>query len=128
MLESWADMFERNSIRASMTISMSDPSKEEAVRAVAEAIEQIGEPLRKYISSKSNFNEFLNVSFSKNNNGNKASDDKILFDVLIDATLVTKTDTVELSNSLIEVLNKYGAIIIKIVNGAITKEIVSSVS
>ncbi len=33
MLESWADMFERNSIRASMNISMASLSKEESDRA-----------------------------------------------------------------------------------------------
>jgi hypothetical protein len=133
MLESWADMFERNNIRAAMNISMANLSKEEAVHAIAETIEEIGEPLRKYISSKDNFNEFLNVSFSKNND---SEDDvnKIIFDVLIDAVLVAKTDSdkinsnQQISNSLIDVLKEYGAIIIKIIDGTITKEIVASFS
>ena len=45
-------------------------------------IEEVGEPLRKYISSKDNFNEFLNVSYPS---GNKTDANKILFDVLIDS-------------------------------------------
>ena len=134
MLESWADMFERNSIRVAMTISMANLSKEEAVHAIAETIEEIGEPLRKYISSKDNFNEFLNVSFSKNNDDSKDDVNKIIFDVLIDAELVAKTDSdknngkEQISNSLIDVLKEYGAITIKIIDGTITKETVASFS
>jgi hypothetical protein len=132
MLESWADMFERNSIRAAMTISMANLSKEEAVHAVAETIEEIGEPLRKYISSKDNFNEFLNVSFSKNNDSKDVN--KIIFDVLIDAELVAKADSDEIkgkeqiSNSLFDALKDYGAVIIKIIDDTITKETVASFS
>ena len=65
---------------------------------------------------------FLNVSFSTDNVN------KIIFDVLIDADLVTKTDADEISNSLIEVLKDYGAIIVKIIDDTITKEIVASFS
>lgn len=133
MLESWADMFERNSIRAAMTISMANLSKEEAVHAIAETIEEIGEPLRKYFSSKDNFNEFLNVSFSKNGDS-KDDVNKIIFDVLIDAELVVKADAgkinrnQQISNSLIDVLKECGAIIIKIIDGTITRETVASFS
>ena len=48
--------------------------------------------------------------------------------------LVTKTDSdkinsnQQISNSLIDVLKEYGAIIIKIIDGTITKEIVASFS
>ena len=54
-------MFERNSMRAGLSISMVNKDKEEAIHAITETIEEVGEPLRKYISSKDNFNEFLNV-------------------------------------------------------------------
>ena len=56
-------MFERNSIRAGLSISMVNKDKEEAIHAITKTIEEVGEPLRKYISSKDNFNEFLNVSY-----------------------------------------------------------------
>ncbi|HXS60345.1 MAG TPA: hypothetical protein VN703_05985, partial [Candidatus Sulfopaludibacter sp.] len=49
VLDSWSDIFERNSIRAGMNIFMSKKSKEEAVIAISETIEEIGEPLRNYI-------------------------------------------------------------------------------
>lgn len=138
MLESWADMFERNSIRASINISMAKKSKEEAVRAIAETVEEIGEPLRKYISSKDNFNEFLNVPIGKNGN-NKNDDDnsRMMFDVLIDAHRVAKIDNNKIDNdnsnnqiryNLIEALKEYDAIIVKIIDGRITKEVVKSFS
>src|SRR5215208_4118077 len=79
MLSSWADTFERNSIRTGMNIAMTSKSKEEAISAVAETVSQIGEPLRKYISSsKENYKNFLDISIRNSSN------DDIFFDVLID--------------------------------------------
>lgn len=130
ILESWADMFERNSIRAGMDISMVYKSKEEAVHAIAETVEEVGEPLRKYISSKDNFNEFLNVSVSNSSNYNDVNE--LIFDVLIDAEHVVKMDNKnnneEISNNLVQALKEYGAIIIRVVDGTITKEMVASFS
>ena len=82
ILENWADTFERNSIRAGMNISMVNRSKEEALRAVSETIEEIGEPLRKYISSKDNYSEFFDIAFD--NNDKSESNKDLVFDVLID--------------------------------------------
>jgi 3-isopropylmalate dehydratase small subunit len=59
VLESWADVFERNSISIGINISMCTRTKQEAVRAIAENIEEIGSQLREYSSSKDNYNEFL---------------------------------------------------------------------
>lgn len=139
MLESWADMFERNSIRAGMDISMASKSKEEAVHAIAETIEQIGEPLRKYLSSKDNFNEFLNVSVAGKNGNNTTDNNRAIFDVLIDADHVAKIDNNhidddsnnnnnQISKDLIEALKEYRAIVIKIIDGTVTNDIVSSFS
>ncbi len=141
ILESWADMFERNSIRAGMDISMASKSKEEAVHAIAETIEEIGEPLRKYLSSKDNFNELLNVSVVSNTGDSSSSDtddnNKGMFDVLIDADHVAKinnnidddsNNNNQISNSLIEALKEYGGIIIKIIDGTITNDIIASFS
>jgi hypothetical protein len=58
ILRAWVDMFERNSIRAELNISMRNKSKEKTVHAIAETIDEVGEQLRKYISSKDDFNEF----------------------------------------------------------------------
>jgi hypothetical protein len=146
ILESWADMFERNSIRAGMNISMASKSKEEAVHAIAETIEEIGEPLRKYLSSKDNFNEFLNVSVVRKAGNSSSSSDtddnnREMFDVLIDADHVSKinnnidddsnnnnNNNNQISNCLIEALKEYGGIIIKIIDGTITNDIIASFS
>ncbi|HEY7078379.1 MAG TPA: hypothetical protein VH500_01680 [Nitrososphaeraceae archaeon] len=128
ILRAWADMFERNSIRAGLNISMSNKSKEEVIHAIAETIEEVGEPLRKYISFKDNFNEFLDVSYPS---GNKADADKILFDALIDSdqiVMVKNNDNEDISARLKETLNDYGAIVIKIIDGNITTDIVNSFS
>jgi hypothetical protein len=132
VLDSWRDIFERNSIRAGMNIFMSKKSKEEAVIAISETIEEIGEPLRNYISERGkNFKEFLNVPVIINH-GN----DKIVFDVLIDSDHVIKKESNEhddknysnISNILIHALKEYGTIIIKIIDGSITEDLVLSFS
>jgi hypothetical protein len=126
ILRAWADMFERNSIRAGLTISMSNKSNEKTVHAIAETIEEVGEPLRKYISSKDNFNEFLNVSYPS---GNKSYDYKILFDVLLDPEQIVGLKNNEYENinaRLKETLKEYGAIVVKIVDGNVTTDIVQS--
>jgi hypothetical protein len=128
ILRSWADMFERNSIRAGLSISMVNKDKEEAIHAITETIEEVGEPLRKYISSKDNLNEFLNVSYPSSD---KADADKILFDVLIDSERIVSiknNDTEDISVRLRDTLNDYGAIVIKIVDGNVTNDIVKSFS
>jgi len=76
MLRAWAVLVERNNIRAGSNISMSNKSKEITVRAIAETIDEVGDQLRKYISSKDDFNEFLNVSYPSSNK----SSDKIFID------------------------------------------------
>ena len=48
VLNRWADLFERNSIIAGLNISMNKLNKEEALMAVAETIEEIGEPLQRF--------------------------------------------------------------------------------
>ena len=128
ILRSWADMFERNSIRAGLNISMINKDKEEAIHAIAETIEEVGEPLRKYISSKDNFNEFLNVSYPS---GNKTDANKILFDVLIDSehiVSVKNNDTEDIGTRLQDILKDYGAIVVKIIDGTVTNDIVKSFS
>ena len=68
-------MFERNTIVTTMNIAMTNRSKEEAILALPNSIQQISEPLQEYIHSKRNdMSEFLNVSVNE-----------LVFDVLIDA-------------------------------------------
>jgi len=126
LLRSWADTFERNSIRTGMNIAMANKSKEEAIRAIAETVSQIGESLRKYISSsKENYKNFLDVSIRDNNNN-----EDIFFDVLIDHDHVkiehsnTSNDVNLLKQSLVE----YGAVAIRVIDGTIDTKAVQSFS
>src|SRR5215475_584494 len=66
MLKSWANTFERNSVQAGMQIAMANKSKEEAIHAIAETVQEIGEPLRMYISTNESKN-FFDVAIKKNN-------------------------------------------------------------
>ena len=122
VFSSWADTFERNSIKTGMNIAMINKSKEEAIGAVAETVAQIGEPLRNYISLKENIKNFLDVKIKNNNND-------IFFDVLIDQdhikndlSYVSADNSVNLKRSLLE----YGAVVISVVEGAVNNEDVRS--
>jgi hypothetical protein len=116
VLDNWNDMFERNTISTSMIMTMSNRSKEEALKALIYSVEEIGEPLQAYIDSKkSNLSEFLNVGMDTN----------IKFDVLVDTNCVLN-DGSDVSNNLRKILGVYGAFVIKIVDGVIDKDSIES--
>jgi len=97
-----------------MKIAMNKRSREEAVFAVAQSVKQIGEPLQDYIiSKKTNLKEFLNISI----------DDDTIFDILIDSNHVllsgSKDDDDNNNNNLKDLLEEYGAIVIRIVDDSI---------
>jgi hypothetical protein len=122
-LEDWANILEQNAIKANISIAMANKSKEEVVKAIAETIDQIGEPLRKYISSKENFKEFLDVAVDKD----------IIFDILIDADRIQTTTTTLSTNNinkneLKNILKTYGSVMVKIVDGIVDQETVQSFS
>lgn len=116
VLDNWNDMFERNTISTSMNMTMSNRSKEEALKALIYSVEGIGEPLQAYIDSKkSNLSEFLSVGIDTN----------IKFDVLVDMDRVLNDGSV-VSNNLKKILGAYGAFVIKIVDGVVDKGSVES--
>jgi hypothetical protein len=141
-LHLWADVFERNSIKAGITISMSTRSKEQVLRALSETIEGIGEPLREYLSSSpDSYKNLIDVQVHKNT----------VFDILIDKDhLTNEIPSKVLSNialpsksssatvperqqqpskeisDLIEATKGYGTIAAKVINGRISKETVKS--
>lgn len=124
VLEHWADVFERNSIAAGINISMSRKTREEAVHAIAENIEEIGPQLREYISSKNNYNEFFDVAFGKDTATAAAT---AQFDIIIDKDNLKPTE----NNSYQELklaLQKYGSVIVKFVNGTIDRNTILSFS
>ena len=89
-----------------MSIAMISRSKEEAVRALPQAVEQIGEPLQEYIiSKKSDLKEFLNVWLDKN----------VVFDVFMDTNRVSSNG----GNNFREILEDYGAVIINIIDSTV---------
>lgn len=79
---------------------MNKMDKQEAVRAIAESIEEIGEPLRSYISDGGDINSFIGVHRGT-----------LTFDILFDKKIPG------LSDAFKKVLEDYGAIIIKLDRG-----------
>lgn len=143
MLHHWADIFERNSIKAGITISLSDVSNENILRALSETIEGIGGPLREYLSSNpESYKNLVDVQVGKDT----------VFDILIDkdhlanrtvpnqlssiaipskttAAIIPGEEQSNRNNDIIDLpesAKEYGAIIAKVVSGRISKEMVMS--
>lgn len=108
ILDKWSNLFENNAIRTGLILTINNKSKEEILNALSETIEQIDIPLQHYLS-KSNYNEFYNVSI----------DDITNFDILIDKSTIKPLD----SDSLQNAIQDYGSILIKIVDNIIDKDI-----
>jgi len=116
VLDKWNDMFEKNTISTSMNIVMEDRTKEEALKALAFSVGEISEPLQAYIESKkSGLSEFYDVNVNAD----------LKFDILLDANHVLN-DGSTISNNLKQILQYYGAAVVKIVDGAIDKNTVES--
>lgn len=120
VLDRWTDMFERNTIATAMRISMASRGKEEAILALVQSVDEISEPLEDYImSKKSDLTEFLDVSVGISNTCTT-------YDILIDSSHVLNGDHANKGNNLRKVLEDYGAVIIKIVDGYIDRSHVES--
>jgi hypothetical protein len=116
VLDKWNDMFEKNTISTSMNITMKDRTDGAALKALSYAVGEIGEPLQEYIESKkSDLSEFLDV---------KVNDD-IKFNVLLSSNHILN-DGSTISNNLKQILQRYGSIVVKIVDGVIDKTTVES--
>ncbi|HET7284180.1 MAG TPA: hypothetical protein VFI70_05790 [Nitrososphaeraceae archaeon] len=116
VLENWADVFERNSIAAGINISMGSRTREEAVRAIAETVEEIGSQLREYISSRDNYNEFFDIAFGKDT---ATATTTTQFDIVIDKDNLKPTENSSSYQDLKTALQIYGSVIVKFVKGAI---------
>jgi len=88
---------------------MNKLNKEEALMAVAETVEEIGEPLRRYFSDTRDLKKFIDVSRGK----------EIVFDILLDK------DISSIPDNLKNVLTEYGAVIIKIESGKVDADTVA---
>lgn len=110
ILEKWSNLFDQNSIRTGIILSINNKSKDEVLVALSETIEQIAIPLQDYLS-KSDNNEFYDISVNDTT-----------FDILIDKSTVKTLD----ANSLKNTIQEYGSIIIKITEGIIDKDVTQS--
>ena len=120
VLDRWTDMFERNTITTAMKIAMTRRGKEEAILALAKSVDEISEPLEEYIMSKKcDLTEFLDVSIGDGKTSTT-------YDILIDSRHVLNGDDRNKGNSLRKVLEDYGAVIIKIVDGYVNRSHVES--
>jgi hypothetical protein len=126
ILDRWTEMFERNTIATGMAIAMNKRSKEEAIHALVQAVDEIGGPLEEYITSKSDLKEFYDVSIDD-------GDTRTKYDILIDSSHVvngsgnaSKSNSKNKSIQLKKVLEDYGAVIMKIVDGHVDKNVVVS--
>ncbi len=102
VLDRWTDMFERNTIMTTMSITMTARTREEAIFGLSQSIKEISRPLEEYIDSKKSLNEFLNVSI-------RDATGDLVFDVLLDSDPVLN-DGSSSSNNLKKVLKEYGSI------------------
>ncbi len=88
---------------------MTKMSKDEAIRAISETVEDIGQPLQSYISDKQEFKELIDVHRGKD----------LVFDVLIDK------DIHGISDDFRNVLREYGSVVIKVVDGQVDENTVT---
>jgi hypothetical protein len=105
-----------------MTIAMNKRSKEDAIRALGQSVDEIGELLEEYITSrKSDLREFCDVSVGE-------GVERTTYDILIDSSHVLTDGDFDKSKSsqLKKVLEDYGAVIMKIVDGYVDRKLVES--
>lgn len=106
ILAKWSNLFDQNSIRTGIILSINNKTKEEVLVALSETIEQIAIPLQNYLA-KSDCSEFYNVSI-----------DDTTFDILIDRATIRDIDSLSLKNTI----SDYGSVLIKIEENTINKD------
>ena len=120
ILDKWSNLFENNAIKTGILLTINNNSKEEILNALSETIEEICTPLQHYLS-KSNHNEFYDVRIDDTTTTTTTT-----FDILIDSSTIKPIDSDSDSDSLRNTIQDYGAILVKIVNGIVDKDITQS--
>lgn len=105
-LEKWQNLFERNSLKASLEISLTGTSREEIIRAVAESIEEIGEPLQEYLNAAEGTKGHLATL--------QTDRDAADFAILIDPDSVRESPALPAGDKLKVVLREFGSICVKV--------------
>jgi len=108
-LEKWNEIVEKNAIQTSMNIAMKNRSKEEVLFALTKSIGEISIPLYRFLE-KSSPSKMCNIKINE----------RLDFDIFLDKKLVENDD------ELIQVLDSYGSIIVKIVNSQIERDFLRS--
>lgn len=112
ILDKWSNLFDKNSIKTGIILTINNKNKEEILNALSETIEQIGIPLQNYLSKSDNNKEFYDVSV-----------EDTIFDILIDKSTINPDID---SDSLKNIIDNYGSVLIKIIDGVIDKDIIQS--
>jgi hypothetical protein len=106
-LDNWAYIFEKNSIGSLISMGLSNLDKKTLFFSIIENIEEIGEPVKKYISkSKDNINSFLDQRIYNTTK----------FDLLIDGDRIKEKDGDSTNAFVVNKLNEYGVVIGKIIS------------
>jgi hypothetical protein len=120
ILDKWSNLFENNAIRTGILLTINNKSKEEILNALSETIEQIDIPLQHYLS-KSNHNEFYDISIGDTTTTNTTT----TFDILIDKSTIKPNIDLDSdsdsSSSLRNAIQDYGSILVKIIDGIVDK-------
>ncbi len=105
-LDNWAYTFEKNSIGSLISMGLSNLDKKTFFFSIIENIEEIGEPIKNYISkNKNNIEIFLDQRFS----------DATKFDILIDGDKIKLKDGGSESTTIVDKLNEFGVVVGKII-------------
>ena len=77
ILDKWSNLFEKNSIRTDILLTINNKSKEEILNAISKNIEQIASPLQYYLSKSGDDTEFYDINVND-----------VIFDILIDKSTI----------------------------------------
>ncbi len=110
-LDKWALIFDQNSLRTALSMSLSPPIKDNLLNTIIENMRELGDPLQEYLRN--------NPHDSSNFFNHKLDD--FTFDILIDQTKINNSNSA--SNILRESIDKHGAIIAKILEESYPVEI-----
>lgn len=105
LLERWQDLFERNSLKASLKISLTGISKREIVRALSESLREICEPLQEYLDASEDADNAAAVFKNE-----RYAD----FEVLIDPDAVGPSTIASAEEKLKTALKEFGSICVKV--------------
>jgi hypothetical protein len=113
ILDKWSNLFENNSIRTGILLAINKKSKEEILKALSKNIEKIASPLQYYLSKSGDGIEFYDINVND-----------VIFDILIDKSTIKPNIN---SDSLKNIIQDYGNILIKLTEGTIDKNLTQSV-